>query len=55
MNVGKFGLVVFILGLVIAAGAGMNWMSNCEERRARRLPVRKYKGTPAQRQLSEGA
>lgn len=27
MNVGKFGLVVFVLGLVIAAGAGMNWMS----------------------------
>ncbi len=32
MNVGKFGLIVFILGLVIAAGAGMNWMSL--ERRA---------------------
>lgn len=26
MNSGKFGLVVFVLGLVIAAGAGMNWM-----------------------------
>lgn len=27
MNFGKMGLVVFVLGLVIAAGAGMNWMS----------------------------
>lgn len=27
MNLGKFGLVVFVLGLVIGAGAGMNWMS----------------------------
>lgn len=32
MNVGKFGLVVFILGLVIAAIAGLNHMSF--ERRA---------------------
>ena len=27
MNVGKFGLAVFVLGLVVVAGAGMNWMS----------------------------
>lgn len=26
MNFGKLGLVIFVLGLLIAAGAGLNWM-----------------------------
>lgn len=27
MNFGKLGLVIFVLGLLVAAGAGLNWMS----------------------------
>ena len=37
MNFGKMGLVVFVLGLVIAAGAGMHWMSL--DRRAANVSV----------------